>query len=187
MNKFNDNTNKKNLNSETISFTTYRTNYSNDEMMNDCHGVPNKNNDGGSSHLEENCEETIDVSTYTEPVEIYPTSIKEGEYDGMKKVTVTLSNIPSLSQARPSWTNLGEYETAIDGDVVVPDGVKVCYYNEHDDNTSSFVGDGVTTLSAEFSAYSSKSFTFVASFGNDIAMVFNGTPDEEEENVSPEG
>ena len=41
--------------------------------------------------LEDNKTATIDVSTYTEPVEIEPT---EGK-DGMKKATVTLSNIPS--------------------------------------------------------------------------------------------
>lgn len=41
--------------------------------------------------LENNKTATIDVSTYTEPVEIEPT---EGK-DGMKKATVTLSNIPS--------------------------------------------------------------------------------------------
>lgn len=41
--------------------------------------------------LENNKTATIDVSTYTAPVEIEPT---EGK-DGMKKATVTLSNIPS--------------------------------------------------------------------------------------------
>lgn len=41
--------------------------------------------------LENNKTKTINVSTYTEPVEILPTSGK----DGMKKATVTLSNIPS--------------------------------------------------------------------------------------------
>lgn len=41
--------------------------------------------------LEDNKTVTIDVSTYTEPVEITPTAGK----DGMKKATVTLSNIPS--------------------------------------------------------------------------------------------
>lgn len=35
-------------------------------------------------------EETIDVSTYTDPVEITPTTGK----DGIKKVVITLSNIP---------------------------------------------------------------------------------------------
>lgn len=41
--------------------------------------------------LENNKEATIDVSAYTEPVEITPTAGK----GGMKKATVTLSNIPS--------------------------------------------------------------------------------------------
>ena len=45
----------------------------------------------GSSDIEENKEATIDVSTYTEPVEITPT---EGK-DGMAKATITLDNIPS--------------------------------------------------------------------------------------------
>lgn len=40
--------------------------------------------------LENNHTETIDVSTYTEPIVIEPASGK----DGMKKVTITLSNIP---------------------------------------------------------------------------------------------
>lgn len=43
-----------------------------------------------SVDLEDNKAVTIDVSAYTEPVVIEPT---EGK-DGMKKVTVTLSNIP---------------------------------------------------------------------------------------------
>lgn len=50
--------------------------------------------------LENNKTATIDVSTYTEPVEIEPT---EGK-DGMKKATVTLSNIPSGGSATAySW------------------------------------------------------------------------------------
>ena len=44
-----------------------------------------------SAKLDNNKTATINVSTYTEPVEILPTSGK----DGMKKATVTLSNIPS--------------------------------------------------------------------------------------------
>ena len=47
------------------------------------------------ANLEDNKTATIDVSTYTEPVEIEPT---EGK-DGMKKATVTLSNIPSGGNA----------------------------------------------------------------------------------------
>ncbi len=43
-----------------------------------------------SVKLENNHTETIDVSAYTEPIVIEPASGK----DGMKKVTITLSNIP---------------------------------------------------------------------------------------------
>lgn len=46
---------------------------------------------GGGADLEDNKEATIDVSTYTEPVEVTPAQGK----DGMKKATITLSNIPS--------------------------------------------------------------------------------------------
>lgn len=46
--------------------------------------------EGGDADLEDNHEVTIDVGTYTEPVEVLPT---EGK-DGMKKATVTLDNIP---------------------------------------------------------------------------------------------
>ena len=44
-----------------------------------------------SAKLDNNKAATINVSTYTEPVVVTPTSGK----DGMKKATITLSNIPS--------------------------------------------------------------------------------------------
>lgn len=46
---------------------------------------------GARAKLDNNKTASINVSTYTEPVEITPTSGK----DGMKKATVTLTNIPS--------------------------------------------------------------------------------------------
>ena len=49
--------------------------------------------------LDNNKTATIDVSTYTEPVVINPTSGK----DGMKKATVTLSNIPSGVNTLYCW------------------------------------------------------------------------------------
>lgn len=52
-----------------------------------------------SADLDNNKTKTIDVSTYTEPVEILPTSGK----DGMKKATVTLSNIPSPSGSATAY------------------------------------------------------------------------------------
>lgn len=54
---------------------------------------------GGGADLEDNHQTTINVSTYTEPVEITPS---EGK-DGMKKVTVTLSNIPSTNVTAYAW------------------------------------------------------------------------------------
>ena len=45
----------------------------------------------GGADLEDNKTATIDASTYTSPVEVTPS---EGK-DGMKKATITLSNLPS--------------------------------------------------------------------------------------------
>lgn len=58
---------------------------------------------GASAKLDNNKTATIDVSTYTEPVVINPTSDK----DGMKKATITLSNIPSGSGTLYCWE--GDY------------------------------------------------------------------------------
>lgn len=52
----------------------------------------------GSADLENNKTATINVSTYTEPVEVTPTSGK----DGMKKATITLSSIPVVPTVRSS-------------------------------------------------------------------------------------
>lgn len=60
---------------------------------------------GGSSDIEENKEATIDVSAYTEPVEIVPT---EGK-DGMAKCTVTLSNIPAAGGTAYAWATGSGY------------------------------------------------------------------------------
>ncbi|WP_405291970.1 hypothetical protein [Methanobrevibacter sp.] len=54
-------------------------------------GTVDENPGGGAADLEDNHQTTIDVSTYTQPVEVTPTSGK----DGMKKNTITLTNIPS--------------------------------------------------------------------------------------------
>jgi len=61
---------------------------------------------GADAKLDNNKTATINVSTYTEPVEITPT---EGK-DGMKKATVTLSNIPSGETTLYAW----KYETSND-------------------------------------------------------------------------
>ena len=54
-----------------------------------------------AADIEANKAATIDVSTYTEPVEITPT---EGK-DGMAKATVTLTNIPSGGATAYAWSN----------------------------------------------------------------------------------
>lgn len=46
---------------------------------------------GGDTKISTNTDKTVDVSAYTEPIEIEPA---EG-YDATKKVTLTLDNIPS--------------------------------------------------------------------------------------------
>lgn len=65
-----------------------------------------------SADLDNNKTATIDVSTYTEPVEITPTAGK----DGMKKATVTLSNIPVAGATLYAWkdasNNIAYTETA---------------------------------------------------------------------------
>lgn len=66
----------------------------------------------GGADLDDNKAVSIDVSTYSAPVVINPTSGK----DGMKKATITLSNIPVgsdietygivLGSDEPSWNNI---------------------------------------------------------------------------------
>lgn len=60
--------------------------------------------------LENNKTATIDVSTYTEPVEIEPT---EGK-DGMKKATVTLSNIPEIEANKAQTIDVSTYTEPVE-------------------------------------------------------------------------
>jgi hypothetical protein len=100
--------------------------------------------------LENNKTATIDVSTYTEPVEIEPTDGK----DGKKKATVTLSNIPSggddsvyiwLANSKPVYLNIDIAPSADDAggmkvlqgkasDGLIPIGVP-------DDSVYTYVSD----------------------------------------------
>lgn len=67
----------------------------------------------GSSKLENNKAATIDASTYTEPVVITPSAGK----DGMKKATVTLSNIPSgadLEANKAETIDVSDYSTPVE-------------------------------------------------------------------------
>lgn len=66
---------------------------------------------GGGADLEDNKEATIDVSAYTDPVEITPTQGK----DGMKKVTVSLSNMPAGANMLYAWNG----ETPASGQAIL--------------------------------------------------------------------
>lgn len=69
--------------------------------------------EGGDADLENNKVVTIDVSDYTDPVEVTPTSGK----DGMKKATVTLDNIPSganLEANHAATINVGTYTDPVE-------------------------------------------------------------------------
>ena len=103
-----------------------------------------------TSKVENNKEATINVSTYTQPVEITPTSGK----NSMKKATVTLTNIPSPSGdfVFYAWKGDGEVvkytlsETPSVDDKVYSEG-----YNQGDIQTETTlkvkaVGEGTITV-----------------------------------------
>jgi hypothetical protein len=97
---------------------------------------------GASAKLDNNKTKTIDVSTYTDPVEVLPTSGK----DGMKKATITLSNIPSPSGAGTlyCWKGAADYcytttLTPTTSDKVIASG----------DNTTLIRKETITSVSEE--------------------------------------
>lgn len=63
-----------------------------------------------TADLDNNKTATIDASTYTAPVEITPTAGK----DGMKKATVTVSNIPDVEAEKEVTVNVTEYTEPIE-------------------------------------------------------------------------
>lgn len=96
---------------------------------------------GGGADLEDNHQTTIDVSTYTEPVEVVPESGK----DGMKKNTVTLSNIPSGSAGEVFFDSNAPQE----GNDVVPSGEYVgtaIFDPDLGNRLYTTVGDGAKTV-----------------------------------------
>ena len=60
--------------------------------------------------LESNKAQTINVSTYESPVEVTPTSGK----DGMKKATITLSNIPAIESSKAVSIDASTYTEPIE-------------------------------------------------------------------------
>lgn len=113
--------------------------------------------------LEDNKTATIDVSAYTEPVEIEPT---EGK-DGMKKATVTLSNIPqgevTPSTDMPSWFDNLE-------DSVVPSGLQIVGVRQ----TSKIIitGDGESTLKELLSTAGRQFDVKLVSYGESIVFAY---------------
>ena len=98
----------------------------------------------GGKKLDNNKTATINVSTYTEPVEILPTSGK----DGMKKATVTLSNIPSPSGVTTlyCWTNESETVFCYTTTETPTTSDKVLY---SDDNTTVLGWETITAVTEE--------------------------------------
>ena len=70
--------------------------------------------------LENNKAQTINVSTYSAPVEVTPTSGK----DGMKKATITLSHIPEIEATKEVSINVTEYTEPVEIESSTKDGIK---------------------------------------------------------------
>lgn len=108
-----------------------------------------------SATLEDNKTATINVSTYTEPVEVTPTSGN----DGMKKATITLSNIPVAGATLYAWkdgsNNIAYTETA------TPEAEGSCYLSAATGltaDTIKAIAEGKITITiseedVEFSRY----------------------------------
>lgn len=63
-----------------------------------------------TADLDNNKTTTINVSTYTEPVEVTPTAGK----DGMKKATITLSHIPEIETSKAVSIDASTYTEPIE-------------------------------------------------------------------------
>ncbi len=85
-----------------------------DVVFGDCNFDPKGIVASGSvpvtADLDDNKTATINVSTYTEPVEVTPTSGK----DGMKKATITLSNIPEIETSKAVSIDASTYTEPIE-------------------------------------------------------------------------
>ena len=101
-----------------------------------------------TSKVENNKAATINVSTYTQPVEITPTSGKTS----MKKATITLSNIPSPSGVTKLYAWGEEGSNAALQFTTNEDGSGVCIYA----NTSSSEEIETTTFDNTLVRKSSK-------------------------------
>lgn len=102
---------------------------------------------GAGAKLDKNKTATINVSTYTKPVEILPTSGK----DGMKKATVTLSNIPSgIGNTLYNWSEAYQHGNNVYTFTPTPavgDRIIYCVYTGYGiywDTVLSVDGDTIT-------------------------------------------
>ena len=112
--------------------------------------------------LENNKTATIDVSTYTEPVQITPTKGK----DGMVKATVTLTNIPELTTVPPSWFSTTSSEEL---NSVVPSGVKCAIFDGT--NSTIITGNGESSISVLIASEGTLSFShYIATYGDSAVI-----------------
>lgn len=105
--------------------------------------------------LEDNKTATIDVSSYTEPVEVEPSE----DYDGMKKATINLLNIPIAGATLYAWkdgsNNIAYTESA------TPEAEGSCYLSAATGlatDTIKAIAEGKITITiseedVEFSRY----------------------------------
>lgn len=111
----------------------------------------------GDVTLEDNKEATIDVSAYTEPVEVTPT---EGK-DGMKKATITLSNIPQAGATLYAWKNSTDILYTKVETPTTSDKALVGASTGISEETISAVGESsITVDSTEYTRYDDGDITF---------------------------
>jgi len=110
----------------------------------------NKLIDESGAELEDDHETTIDVSAYTDPVEVTPT---EGK-DGMKKNTVTLSNIPQAGATLYAWKHSTDILYTKVETPTTSDKALVGASTGISEETISAVGeDSITVDSTEYTRY----------------------------------
>jgi hypothetical protein len=135
--------------------------------------------------LEDNKNATIDVSAYTDPVEVTPTQGK----DGMKKVTVSLSNIPAGANMLYAWEMSSNVVCYLDVGVATTTGNDIKMLNIQQNrsiviNSLLFEGDVYAKVSdTEFTvSYESSGETVTETFTRDPTKdveVWNAPPEVE--------
>lgn len=150
-------------------------------------------NPGSSSgaDLEDNHQTTIDVSTYNAPVEVTPTQGK----DGMKKVTVSLSNMPAGVTMLYAWSDTEGNVSWLDSNTSPID--KTAFENAKFLRFDYNAGTSVTEMHIELGSdiFGGDPFTFtkvsdtvftINIDGQDIIITRNPAKDVEIWNAPPE-